>query len=134
MNQAVQVKIKNHEIDTISNGEYYYRNHAHYIFYEEKQEEFADTSKSCIKIKNNKIELSNKGLIHTNMVFEEGKTTSTIYTTPYGQMLLEIKTQYLSVKIEDTKISITIKYDLLEKDELISSCQITIVINEKTAC
>ena len=53
---------------------------------------------------------------------------------PYGKMLIEIKTKYLSIDFEDTIITIKIKYELLENDELISDCQITIVINEKTAC
>ena len=68
MNQEGQVKITNHEIESIHKGNYFCRNHTHYIFYEEKQEEFSDKSKSCIKIKQHTVELSKKGIIQTNMV------------------------------------------------------------------
>ena len=94
-------------IETMTNAEYYKRNNSHFVMYEEAHEGFDETSRNIIKFKENSLELTKKGLVNVHMVFEENKKSITNYTTPYGDIMLGIDAQRISMKEEPEQISAT---------------------------
>ncbi len=76
------------QIETICPGEYYYRNDAHYIRYEEVMEDFPESVRNMIKLKGKEFSLWKKGPVNVQLVFSEGKKTMTDYFTPFGNILV----------------------------------------------
>lgn len=118
-------------IETVLPAEYFKKNDSHYLLYEETMEGFTKSSKNRIKFKENLMELTRQGLVNTHMVFEENKTHMTDYVTPYGNFLLGINTERISVREENDRIEVTVAYKIEIGDEPISTNQIHIVICER---
>ena len=74
----------NDPIETVTPGEYYFRNGKHYILYDEVQEGVPGVTKCMIKIGEDAVDLSKKGNAGGHMSFQKDKKTRTSYQTPYG--------------------------------------------------
>ena len=121
------------DLQTRAKGEYYYRNGSHYILYEEHNEGFTETTKSMLKIKDGVLEMTRKGLVNTSMVFEQGKETASTYKTPFGEMLLGIRTKELNVIETEDKIQIKVAYSLEAEGRHMAECEIEVVVRENFA-
>lgn len=113
------------------NGEYYFRNQTHYVMFEESQEGFSEKTKSMLKIKEDSVELTKKGLIHSHMFFAKQNVYATEYKTPFGSFLMEIHTGNLEIKESDREIKIKIEYSLKSQEQPVADCDIHIIIKEK---
>lgn len=113
---------------TLATGDYYLKNGTRYILFEESQEGFDQTVKNTIKIKENQVELTKKGLISSHMVFGEGLTYLTEYVTPYGNILLDLSTQKLEIQEREQDIEIQILYGIDMNGEFLSDSHIHIKI------
>ena len=90
-------------IETVTPGEYYFRNGKHYILYEEVQEGIAEVTKCMIKIGVDSVDLSKKGASGVHMMFQRDKKTRTSYQTPYGSLMLGFDSKVIRVlESEDT--------------------------------
>ena len=72
----------NDPIETVTPGEYYFRNGKHYILYDEVQEGVPGVTKCMIKIGEDAVDLSKKGNAGVHMSFQKDKKTRTSYQTP----------------------------------------------------
>ena len=70
------------KIETICAGEYYYRNNAHYILYEELVEGMEEPIKNMIKVRGNEFSLTKRGGVNVQMILPQGKKPFTEYATP----------------------------------------------------
>lgn len=140
MTKEVTIKIKgkqhypegeNLETVTESIGEYYLRNDSHYVMYEEKEAGFTESSKCMLKIRNNTVELTKKGLIQSRMVFEEGRLHMTEYRTPFGMVMLGVQTKHVRVLEEDNALAVQIEYGLEADEAHMADCNIQISIRSK---
>lgn len=114
-------------------AEYFLRNQSHYIMFEEKQEGFTESVKGMLKIKNDSVELTKKGLLQSHMTFERGQTYASEYRTPFGSFPMEVSTRELRVLETDRKMVIDIKYVLESGQQPMADCTIKITIREKGA-
>ena len=121
------------DLQTCAKGEYYYRNGSHYVLYEEHNEGFTETTKSMLKLKDGCLEMTRKGLVNTSMVFEQGKETASTYKTPFGEMLLGIRTKKLNVTTAEDKIQIKVAYSLEAEGRHMAECEIEVVVRENFA-
>ena len=92
------------QIETICPGEYYYRNDAHYIRYEEIMEDFPESVRNMIKLKGKEFSLWKKGPINVQLMFSEGKKTMTDYATPFGNILVAMDTREVNVMERESEI------------------------------
>ena len=100
-------------IETVSPGEYFFRNGKHYILYEECIEGSSDTIKNRIKITpGEQVEILKNGIAHTHMIFAYGPTQEVIYHTPYGQLLIGLDTHEMKMTCEEDQIHVEIEYGL----------------------
>lgn len=112
-------------------AEYFERGQSQYVMFEESQEGFTENVKSMLKIKNNCVELTKKGLIQSHMTFEPGSLYISEYKTPFGGMQMGVRTKDLRIlKVED-RIQIYIKYLLEAEEQVMADCSIQITIKEK---
>ncbi len=116
---------------TETDAEYYLRGYSHYIMFEEKQDGFTESTKGMLKIKDDSVELTKKGLINSHMYFEKGLLFASEYKTPFGAFPMDIRTGNLRVLFAEKKIVVEIAYSLESGEQAIAECQIKITIKEK---
>ena len=77
-------------IQIVTAGSYYKKNGKHYVVYEEVMEGFEGTTKNLIKMSEDYLDITKKGVANVHMVFEKDKKNVTYYETPYGMLLIGI--------------------------------------------
>lgn len=60
---------------------------------------------SVIKVKNDLVEIIRIGTVNSIMEFETGKKNVTLYSTPYGEISLEIKTEAIEIERKENRIT-----------------------------
>ena len=118
------------EIITIVQGDYRHQNGRHLIRYEEKQDNPSASSKSLLKIDANCVELIKQGYGATHMLFCEGETVRTAYQTVAGGLELCIFTKKMQFDERESKILVTIEYELFMEDEKVSDSRLEIEIEK----
>lgn len=85
--------------ELITEGKFYTHNGKQYIFYEEESEDSSCTVMMVITDKD--VTLTRKGEFGSKMHYQEGKTEQIIYYTPYGDMIMSLKTLRIDNRLED---------------------------------
>lgn len=119
------------ETMTEAEAEFFLRGQSRYVMFEEIQEGFTEHVRSMLKIKNNCVELTKKGLIQSHMIFEPEALYMTEYKTPFGGMQLGVRTGELRVLELEDVIHIDIKYMLESEEQIMADCSIQITIKAK---
>lgn len=118
-------------VELITPGEYYFRNGKHYFLYEEVQEGTQETTKNIIKVTDDYMELTKKGVVNVHMIFERSKKNVTYYYTPYGSLLVGIDAYRVEVREEESKMEVEVEYALEINNEHLANCRIKIVANAR---
>lgn len=116
-------------VEVVTTGTYYEKNGKAFVRYEEVSDD-GKVTKNTIKIEQGRLELIKRGESNAHMVFEPEKENRTYYTTPYGEILVQINTTSLTIQ-EGDSIRVKIVYDLYMNDTRISECHIDIGICSK---
>ena len=119
---------EDNDLETKACGEYYFRNGWHYVLYEEQAEGFQQSTKSVLKMKNGCVEMTRKGLVNTTMVFDRDKETVSHYKTPFGEVLLGIRTKALRLQETDETIKAEVQYSLQADGIHMADCRILIEV------
>lgn len=121
-------------IEVITPASYFCKNGKHYILYDEAVEGVQGTIKNKIKISGeNVVEIMKSGITNAHMVFERNKSNRTYYETPYGQMLVGVRTTDMNINVEEEKIHVDVAYELEINHEPLADCTITMNIQSKNA-
>lgn len=118
-------------IETICPAEYYYRNDAHFLLYEELVEDFPTPIKNMIKLRDKEFTLTKKGPLNAQMVFSEGKKTMTDYVTPFGNILIALDTKKICMEESSDSMKIHIAYGLEANYQFIADCNITVEVKSR---
>jgi uncharacterized beta-barrel protein YwiB (DUF1934 family) len=122
---------KEETVEVISPGVYYKRGDKHYVLYEEMIEDIEDITKCTIEITEKQIDIIKRGANNVHMVFEKNKKNTTLYHTPYGDLLIGIYTTAIKLKEEEDRIVADIEYSLDINYSHVSDCQIQLKITSK---
>lgn len=87
-------------VEMITAGDYYKKNGKHYILYDEVMEGFDGNTKNIIKLTEDSLDITKKGISNVHMVFEKNKKNVSYYNTPFGSLLIGIDAK--SVDIAET--------------------------------
>lgn len=120
-------------IESITVGEYYFRNNKHYLLYEEVMEGESQTTKNRIKLEPGRMELTKTGVVNVYMIFEENVKNITHYYTPYGALTMGIDTKKIAVIEKEDEMNISVKYGLEMNQEFVADCDIRITVRSKGA-
>lgn len=115
-------------IETITRGEYYKKNDSHFLLYQEVVEGSSKPISNIIRFKEKELSLTKKGMINTQMLFEENKKSLTTYATPFGNIMMGIDTKNIMMREEEDQIVMQAEYALEVNYEYLADCSITIDI------
>lgn len=119
------------KIESIQKGEYFEKNNAHYILYDEIIEGMEEPVKSMIKFKKGELHLNKKGPINVTMDFLEHKKTLTNYRTPYGSLVIGLEAANVNFQEEEKRIVVNVDYAMEVNYEHLADCKIKIDIRAK---
>lgn len=91
-------------------GTFSERGSASYLIYEGIVSEDVEKVAYTIKKKGDVIELVEKGAMQARIVFEAGVNYSTVFHTPYGALLMDIKTHSVRDLSSDAQICYRLEY------------------------
>ena len=137
MTKEVSIKIKGvqqypegEKLETVTEvpAEYYLRNDTQFVIYEESEAGFTENSKCMLKIREDSVELTKKGLIQSHMVFQKGKLHMTEYRTPFGMVLLGVNTKHIRIQKEENSLTIQIAYALEADGAPMAECDIHMIV------
>lgn len=118
-------------VEVISGGDYFYKNDKHYILYEEVMEGFQGITKNMIKIKEDSLSITKKGVSNVEMVFEKNKKNITCYETPLGALMVGITANSIVITESEDSIHVSIEYALDVNYEHLADCTIKMEIHSK---
>lgn len=116
-------------IEVVSIGDLYYEGDTLCVAYDEVVSEDDNgnvlTASNILKISDEQVEIVKTGAADTHMVFVNGKTTYTYYSTPIGKIEVCIHTKSVNfVKGEEGTYMLDLKYDLEMNQSFVSSCNV----------
>ncbi|NCB92909.1 MAG: DUF1934 domain-containing protein [Clostridia bacterium] len=109
-------------LELICAGEYYYRNHTHYLLYDEVMEGFTEPTHNMIKIRPGLMEVRKKGVVNVQMTFERDKKNVAYYKTPFGTMEMEINATRVVMQETDKWMEIQAEYALGMNGSAVADC------------
>lgn len=120
-------------VEFITTGKYYRKNNRHYILYDEWMEGFQEPTRNMIKLSDDALDITKKGVANVHMLFEENKKNVSCYNTPYGDLIIGILASKVQVQETDNNIDVDVKYALEANDEHLADYHITMNIKSKNA-
>lgn len=118
-------------IEVITNGSCYEKNGKWYVLYEEVMEELNAVIRNTVKICPEKVEVTKKGRINAQMVYESGKKHVCNYVTPMGLILLGITTEAMQLELEEDKLHLDIRYLLEMNGQYVSGSRLELTVESK---
>ena len=120
-------------VEVITAGDYYKKKGKHYILYDEVMEGFEGSTRNLIKITDDSLDITKKGVSNVHMIFEKNKKNISYYHTPFGSILIGIDAKSVDINETDENIDIKVKYNLEVNYEHLADCSITMNIKSKEA-
>lgn len=118
-------------VEVITAGDYYKKNGKHYILYDEVMEGFDGNTKNIIKLTEDSLDITKKGISNVHMVFEKNKKNVSYYNTPFGSLLIGIDAKSVDIAETESHIDVRVKYNLEVNYEHLADCSITMSIQSK---
>lgn len=119
------------EVEVITNGKYLQMNGRHYIEYEEAVEGMEGTIQSLIKLDEEGMEVTKRGITNVHMIFQKDRKNMTYYDTPFGNLLVGILATNIEVKSSEENIDVVVDYVLDVNYEHMADCTINMNIRSK---
>lgn len=111
-------------VETVSAGDYYYRNGSHYLLFDETTEGFDEATHTMMKFNDSRLLVHKRGLINVEMIFEKEKKTSSFYDTPMGRLEIGLAATNFVLKESMEQIDYQVDYALSIGGEFIADCQV----------
>ena len=118
-------------VELITSGSYYKKNGKHYIIYDEVMEGFEGSTKNIIKLTEDSLDVTKKGVTNVHMMFEKNKKNMSYYNTPFGNLLVGINATDVKVNETEDNIDIKVDYKLEVNYEHLAECSISMNIMSK---
>lgn len=103
---------KDETYEFFSNGQYYEKNNAKYIMYDESATTGLDGVKTTIKITAEAVTLIRTGAVKMRHKYILGKTSESILETVAGKLPMKVKTHEYSCAIQDGQGALHLGYDI----------------------
>ena len=117
-------------VELVAVGKHYIKNSKHYVLYDEIDRENSSKVKNTIKFTENGAEVIRKGIVNGKLVFMKGKSNQSIYSTPYGDLFIEVLTKDVQLKQQQDNVNLKIDYELYANNNKVSDSKIEIDINK----
>ena len=108
-------------------GEYFEKNGSLYLLYEETDPESGAVTKNTLKVREQNVTLTKRGIIHSQMQFAPEEMHPAEYITPYGILHFQVYTEDVKILFGDARGEIRLRYALYSDGELLSRCRLTVI-------
>lgn len=119
------------DIETVQQGEYFYRNGSHFLLFDEYMEGFREPAKNVLRFKDRELSLTKRGLVNVQMLFCEGKKNLSHYRTPYGTIMIGLDTSRVEIFEKEKELRLEVDYALEANYQYVADCRIVIEAREK---
>lgn len=119
------------DIETVQQGEYFYRNGSHFLLFDEYMEGFREPAKNVLRFKNRELSLTKRGLLNVQMLFSEGKKNLSHYRTPYGMIMIGLDTSRVEIFEKEKELRLEVDYALEANYQYVADCRIVVEVREK---
>ncbi len=99
-------------IELVTVADYYKRNGHHYVLYEEIPEGEDSVIRNTLKFDESMFEMTKKGGVNAQLLFNPKQSNTTYYETPVGPMSMNVTTMSYQMAEEEDYIEVFIKYVL----------------------
>lgn len=113
-------------IELIAPGTYYFKNGKHYFVYDEVMEGYSETTRSIVKVSEDYMELTKRGVVNVHMLFEREKQNVTYYYTPFGSLLIGINASSVTVAESEAEIAVEVHYALEINNQHMADCRMNL--------
>lgn len=120
-------------IELIAPGQYFLKNGAQYILYDEMDEGMDEPIKNTIRVTPQQVRLRKRGPVVADMTFENGEERMATYTTPFGSLVLGICARQMIIDQTEDELNIKLDYALEIEYEHTSDCVIDIAVKSRSA-
>ncbi len=86
---------------------------------------------TSISVKDQRVTMIRSGKYRTNMIFENGKRHTCIYTTPFGELMIGIYTNAMYVNLTEDGGVLEFAYTIDNSGRLISENELKIFVNSE---
>ncbi|MCI5936903.1 MAG: DUF1934 domain-containing protein [Eubacterium sp.] len=100
------------------------------LYQEYPEEEPSRVTRNILKIREDSVEITKKGVTNSRLHFRVGKDTESVYETPFGTFHMKTKNVDLKHRHTQEKIHVQLMYDLEMNEAYVSHCQVEIVVKE----
>ena len=113
-------------VEVIAKGKHYLRKDKHYLLYEEYENDENTKTSNMIKFNNDIVEITRKGQVDGKLIFQENQKKQSLYSTPMGDLLIEVLTKEIEVSDDDDDVNLKIKYQIHVDGNKVSDNEIDI--------
>ena len=107
-------------------GKHYLKKDKHYLLYEEYENDENTKTSNMIKFNNDIVEITRKGQVDGKLIFQENQKKQSLYSTPMGDLLIEVLTKEIEVSDDDDDVNLKIKYQIHVDGNKVSDNEIDI--------
>ena len=100
----------NTNIELLTEGKFYKEDGVYFCDYTESEITGLEGTDTSIEIGSNYVSLHRHGNVNSQMLFMEGRKTSSLYSMQYGELLVDIYTEKLKTDINDHGGKISVDY------------------------
>lgn len=101
---------ENTDIELVSECEFYESDGVYFCEYEESEITGLGGTKTTIEIAPDYVSLTRRGTVNSQMLFMEGRKTTSIYALPFGELTIDIHTKSLESSITATGGKLKVDY------------------------
>ena len=101
---------ENTDIELVSECEFYESDGVYFCEYEESEITGLGGTKTTIEIARDYVSLTRRGTVNSQMLFMEGRKTTSIYALPFGELTIDIHTKSLESSITATGGKLKVDY------------------------
>lgn len=121
------------QIEMVHLGEYREKDGVHYLFFDELLEGHEEPVRNMLKLTERSLSVRKKGPVSTEMIFEEGMTSETAYSVPFGSFMAATRTTSVWMEETEEKIEMKASYELCINGEHCADCDIRVMVEPRTA-
>ncbi len=97
-------------IELVSECDFYFSDGAYFCEYEESEITGLGGTSTSIEIGSDYVSLVRKGTVNSQMLFMEGRKTTSLYAMPFGELTIDIHTKSLDCRIDENGGRIMVDY------------------------
>ena len=113
-------------VEVIAKGKHYLKKDKHYLLYEEYENDENTKTSNMIKFNNDIVEITRKGQVDGKLIFQDNQKKQSLYSTPMGDLLIEVLTKEIEVSDDDDDVNLKIKYQIHVDGNKVSDNEIDI--------